>query len=125
MNSVKEIEIENCTYYFLEDMINMKNLNLNKIKIQEKSCRNIFMYYIEYVTTNSAAKPLYFIMNKNRYIEEGNGNKYLTLVPSDKSKVWGTKSEILLDQLLRTSLIVSLIACINQTIMIKIYINQI
>ena len=32
-------------------------------------------------------KPFYLIINKaNGYIEESNGNKYLTLVPADKSK---------------------------------------
>ena len=32
MNSVKEIDIKNHLYYFLDDMINIKNLYLNKIK---------------------------------------------------------------------------------------------
>ena len=30
MNSAKEIDIKGCTYYFFEDMINIKNLDLNK-----------------------------------------------------------------------------------------------
>ena len=29
MNSVKEINIKNCTYYFFDDMINIKNLDPN------------------------------------------------------------------------------------------------
>ena len=39
-----------------------------------------------YERTNRA-KPLYLIYNKiNRYIEESNGHKYLTLVPTDENK---------------------------------------
>ena len=35
----------------------------------------------------NSLNPLYLIINKiNGYIEKSNGNKYLTLVPSDESK---------------------------------------
>ena len=40
----------------------------------------------KYVKINSV-NPLYLIFNKvNEYFEEINGNKYLTLVPTDESK---------------------------------------
>ena len=32
----KKIDIRNRTYYFFDDMINIKNLHLNKIKTDEK-----------------------------------------------------------------------------------------
>ena len=94
MNSVKEIDIENRRYYFFDDMINIKNLDLNKIKLHEKSYKNILIYHIRYVTvkgfsyaTTSNVNPLYLIINEiNVYIEESNGNRYLTLVPTDESK---------------------------------------
>ena len=35
------------------DMINIKNLDPNKDKILEKSYKNIFIYYIGYVTVKS------------------------------------------------------------------------
>ena len=39
-----------------------------------------------HITINSI-NPLSVIINKtNRYIEESNGNKYLTLVPTDERK---------------------------------------
>ena len=53
MNTVIEINVKNFTYYFFNDMINIKNLDLNKIKIDEKSYNNIFIYYVGYVTLNS------------------------------------------------------------------------
>ena len=36
MNSVKEIVIGNCTYYFFDGIINIKNLDPNKINIIQK-----------------------------------------------------------------------------------------
>ena len=42
--------------------------------------------YSKYVKINTV-NPLYLIFNKvNRYFEEINGNKYLTLVPNNESK---------------------------------------
>ena len=41
MNSVKDINIENRTYYFFDDMVNIKSLDPNKIKIDKKSYKNI------------------------------------------------------------------------------------
>ena len=46
----KDICIKNCTYHFFDNMIHIKNLNPNKIKIDEKSCKNILIYYLGYVT---------------------------------------------------------------------------
>ena len=48
-NKVKEIDIKNRTYYFFNDIINVENFDLNNIKIDEKSYKNIFIYYIGYV----------------------------------------------------------------------------
>lgn len=76
MNRVKEINIKNCTYYFLNDMINIKKLDLNKIKIDGNSYESIFIYYIGYMTTNNV-KRLHLIINKiNAFVEESNGNRF-------------------------------------------------
>ena len=50
MNNVKEIDIQNCTYDLSDDMINIKNLDSNKIKIHEKSYKNALIYHLGYVT---------------------------------------------------------------------------
>ena len=68
-------------------MINIKTLDPNKIKIDEKSYKNILIYYIRYVMIKglryvkiNSFNPLYFIIDKiNGYIEESNENKYLKL----------------------------------------------
>ena len=64
------IDIKNCTYHFLDDTINVTNLDPNKIKIDENSYKNIFIYYIGYMSMN-CVKPLYLIINKtNGYNNE-------------------------------------------------------
>ena len=48
-NKIKEIDIKNRTYRFFKDMINIKNLSLDKIKIDKKSYKSNLIYYIGYV----------------------------------------------------------------------------
>ena len=48
---------------FFDDMINVKNLDPDKIKVYEKSYKNILIYHINYGTVNSV-KPLYLIIKK-------------------------------------------------------------
>ena len=73
-------------------MINIKNLDPNKINIDDKSYNNNLIYYNDiatvkdliYVTIN-CVNILYLLIYKlNWYIEESNGNNYLTLVSTDK-----------------------------------------
>ena len=67
-------------------------MNPNNVKIDEKSYKNILIYYIGYVTIKEyvktySVKPLHLIFrNVNGYFEEINKSKYLTLVPTNKSK---------------------------------------
>ena len=94
MGSIKEIDIKKRTYYFFDDMINIKNFDANQPKIDKKSYKNIIIYYIRYITMKDldnvnihSANPLYFIIDKaDKYTEESNGNKYLTLASTDKNK---------------------------------------
>ena len=48
MNSIKEINIKNRKYCFFCDRINIKNFDLNRIKIDEKSYKISIIYYIGY-----------------------------------------------------------------------------
>ena len=48
-NKSKKIDIENLIYYFFNDIINIKFFHSNNIKIDKKSHKNIFIYFIEYV----------------------------------------------------------------------------
>ena len=61
--------MKNCTHYFIDDIINIKSFDPNKIKIEEMFYTNILIYYIRYLTVLSYAKiksdyPLFLIFNK-------------------------------------------------------------
>ena len=93
-NKVKDIHIKHRTYYFFNDIINIKIFDPNNIKIDEMSYKNVLIYYIGYVTIKDSkyvkincVNSLYFIFNKaNGYFEETNRNKYFTPVLTNKSK---------------------------------------
>ena len=55
-NKVKDIHIKSRTYYFFNDIIDIENFNRNNIKIDENSYKNIFIYYIGYVTIKDYLK---------------------------------------------------------------------
>ena len=76
-------------------MINIKDFDTSLIKIDKKLYKNIGIYHIEYITIKSitdcentnSANPLYLIIGEvDGYIEENNGNKYLTFTSTGKSK---------------------------------------
>ena len=87
-NKFKDTDIKNGTYYFFDELINIKNLDLNKLMTDEKSYKNILIYYIEYLTVKdlryvkiNSINPLYLIINKiNGCIEKSNRNKYLSFL---------------------------------------------
>ena len=49
-NKVRNVDIKSRTNYFFNDIINIKRFDPNNIKIDEKSYKNILIYYIGYVT---------------------------------------------------------------------------
>ena len=79
MGVVKQIDIKNRTYYFYNDMINIKNVDPSLLKIDQKSYKNIGICNIGYITIKkiddweniSIVNPLYLIIaHANGYIEE-------------------------------------------------------
>ena len=93
-NKVKDISIKNHTYYFFDDIINIKNFDPYNIKIDGKSYKDILINYFGYVIIKdskyviiNSVNPLCLVLNKvNGYFEEINKRKYLTLVPTNESK---------------------------------------
>ena len=75
-------------------ILSKKNFDPNNIKIDEKLYKDILICYIGYVTIKdlkyikiNSVNPLYLIFSKvNGCFREINKNKYLTLVPTNKSK---------------------------------------
>ena len=71
MRNIKEINIKNQTYYFFDDMINIKDFDPNLLKIDKKSYKNINIYYIGYITMKdsdyvkiNSVNPLYLIISE-------------------------------------------------------------
>ena len=50
MGEVKQINIKSRTYYFNNDMINLKNFEPNLLKIDKNAYKNIGIYNIGYIT---------------------------------------------------------------------------
>ena len=50
MRNIKQINIKNRTYCFFNDMINTEDFDSFLLKIDEKSYKNIDIYYIVYIT---------------------------------------------------------------------------
>ena len=81
-NNVKDINIKNHAYYFFDDIINIKEFDPNNIKLDEKSYKNVLIYYIVYVTIKdskyvkiNSVNPLYLLFNRiNGYFEEINAS---------------------------------------------------
>ena len=82
MGEVKEINIKNRTYYFYNDVIDLKDFEPNLLKIDKKSYKNIDDYESIY-----SVNPLYLRINHaSGYIEEKNGNKYLIFDSVDENR---------------------------------------
>ena len=86
MGEVKKIQIKNQTCYFHNDIINLKNVESNLLKIDKKHYKSIDISYIGWITIKKigdcknihGVKPLYLLANHaTGCIQEKNGNKYL------------------------------------------------
>ena len=68
---VESINIKNGTYYFLDDMINLNNVDSNSLKMDKKLHKHIDIYYIGYITIKKfsdyknihSINPLYLIIH--------------------------------------------------------------
>ena len=86
MGIVKKIDIKNRTYYFYNDMVDIKKFDSNLLKIDKKSYKDIGIYNIGYITIKKnndyeniySVNPLYLtIAHASGYIEEKGVNEYL------------------------------------------------
>ena len=62
-NKFKEIDIKIAYTIFFDYMINIENLDPNKIKINEKSNKNIVIYQIGYVSIKDLSYEKYSSVN--------------------------------------------------------------
>ena len=83
--AIKQVNIEGRTYYFYNDLMNIKDFNSNNLKLDKKGILDNDVYYIGYLTKKSQynisnANPLYLTINKIKgHFEEVDGEKYLII----------------------------------------------
>ena len=53
MGKTKELNIKNQTYYFYNDLTDIRNFRSNLLKVDKKSHKDINIYYIGYITIKS------------------------------------------------------------------------
>ena len=72
MGKIRQINIENQTYYFYNDQINLKDFDVSMLKIDKKNYKEINIYYIGYMTFKEVANcnninsfnPLHLMIDK-------------------------------------------------------------
>ena len=95
MGEVKQINIKNWTYYFYNDITDLKNLYARLLKVDKKHYKGINIYYIGYITIKKideyesiySVNPLYLHINHaSGCIEEKYENEYLIFDYVDENK---------------------------------------
>ena len=95
MRKAKQINNKNRTYYFYNDMVNIKNFDPNLLKIDKKSYKNIGIHNNGYIAIKKiddceniySVNPLYLLVNHaNQYIKAKGVNKYLIFDCTDENK---------------------------------------
>ena len=93
MEKFKQINIQNRSYYFCDDMINIKNFKSNFLKIDKKLHKDIDIYYIGYITIKKfsdcenirSVNPLYLIIHSaTGHFKEKYREKYLIIDSTEK-----------------------------------------
>ena len=89
MGEVKQVNFKNQTYYFYNDIIDLKNFDARLLKIDKKSYNlgYIAIKRIDDYESIYSVNPLYWHINhENGYLEEKNGDKYLMFDSVDENK---------------------------------------
>ena len=83
--AIRQLNIKGRTYYFYNDLINIKNFNSNNLKLDKNSVLGNDVYYIRYITNKTqwnvnSVIPQYLMINRIKgYFEEVDGDKYLII----------------------------------------------
>ena len=71
MGEIKQINIKSRTYYFYNDIVNLKDFDSRLLKVDGKSYKKIDIYYVVYITIKKnddyesiySMNPLYLRIN--------------------------------------------------------------
>ena len=96
METIKQMNIKNRTYYFYNDIFNLVEFDGSKIKVDKKDFNNIDIYYLGYehkkkiseCNVINGVNPLYLrIINMNGQFEKGKDDAWYLII-SDKDDVY-------------------------------------
>ena len=54
--AIRQLDIKSRTYYFYNDLINIKNFNSNNLKLDKKSVLGNDAHYIRYITKKNTVE---------------------------------------------------------------------
>ena len=97
--SIRQLNIKGRTYYFYNDLINIKNFNNNNLKLGKKGVLGNDVYYIGYITKNpqwntNSVNTVYLKINKIKgHIEEVDRDKYL-IISSENDDIMQKYQEV-------------------------------
>ena len=83
--AIRQLNVKGRTHYFYNDLINIKNFNVNNLKLDKKGVLGNDVYYIGYITkktqwTVNSVNSLYLMVNIIKgHFEEVDGDKYLII----------------------------------------------
>ena len=100
MGVLKQMDIKSRTYYFYNDMINIKKFDSNLLKIDKKSYKDIGIYNTGYITIKKtddyeniySVNPFYLIVDhaigyiECNSVEEKEVNKYFIFDSTDENE---------------------------------------
>ena len=95
MRKVKQIKTKNRTYYFYNDIIDIKNFDARLLKILKKSYKGISIYNMGYITKKKiddcenvySVNPFYLLIRHAKWIYWRKGvNKYWVFDSVDENK---------------------------------------
>ena len=95
MGKVKELNTKNWTYYYFNDIINIKDFYSNLLRIYKKQYKDIGIYYIGYIKKTvkkigdceniNSVNPLFLMIHSaTGYFKEKYSEKYLILDSVEK-----------------------------------------
>ena len=97
--TTKQLNLKNRTYYFYNDLINIKNFDHSNLRLDKQSVFNNDVYYIGYITKNleyniNSVIPLYLMINRIKgHFEEVHGDKYL-IISSENDDIMEKYQEV-------------------------------
>ena len=94
MGELKQINIKNRTYYFYNDIIDLDEFDVSKIKVDKKDFNDIDIYYLGYEHKKkisecdviNSVNPLYLrIENTNGQFKKGKDDVWYLIISGDES----------------------------------------